>query len=304
MAYTFLQLETLIRRAPLGLRFLDLARGLPVSDGLSVAAWPIGAPSLRRWATASPLSGIYGFRGLPGLRRYEDGEAPASDWCPSPAAGGTPSPDELVELSQLKALVTANADGSTANFAVTVEDRLGRFLPQLLLMCLPKEQLVEVPLFSAPARPPLPGAGLVRGELWDRPADAPARWALVTVSPDANTSYVTVADGRGMFALFVPYASALPALSNGQGSAALDQLTWPLSIQVLYQPSKQRRLADVSHPDAPPDVRSILEQAAATMRDGAAADAPVATISRPISFGADLIVKTGGQSRLLVEPAA
>jgi len=304
MPPTFMELEKLTRRAPLGMRFLDLARGLPVSDGLGVAAWPLGGPRLLRWAAASPLSGVYGFRALPGLRPYEEGQAPAANWCPDPAEGGTPSADELHKLNQLQALVTANANGTTANFAVTVEDRLGRFLPQTLLMCLPKEHLVEVPLFSAPARPVLPGAGLVRGELWDRPAGAPARWALVTASPSANTTYVTVADGRGMFALFMPYASALPALKNGQGSGTLDQLTWPLSIQVLYQPSKQRRLADIDDPDAPPDIRSILEQAAAKLRDDSATDGPKPKISRPIRFGADLIVKTGGQARLLVEPAA
>jgi hypothetical protein len=114
---------------------------------------------------------------------------------------------------------------------------------------------------------------------------------------------VTVADERGMFALFMPYASALPALNNGQGSGALDQLTWPLSIQVLYQPAKQRRLAELSDPADPPDIRSILEQAPATLRDASAIAAPVGMISRPIGFGTDLIIKTGGESGLLVEPA-
>ncbi|MCU0495299.1 MAG: hypothetical protein MUD01_27235 [Chloroflexaceae bacterium] len=300
----FVQLETLIRRAPLGLRFLDLARGTPVTNGLKVAAWPIGAPLLRQVASRSPLSGIYGFRNLSGLRRYAHGEAPASEWCAAPADGGTLVGDETPTLEELQALVSANTNGSNANFALAVGDTGGRFLPQVLLLCLPKEQLVEVPLFSAPSRPPLPGAGLVRGEAWNRPANQPARWALITISPPGGATYVAVTDGRGMFTAFLPYASPLPPLNNGQGSGALDQLTWPLTIRVLYQPSQQRPLADLAgDPDAPPDTRSVLEQAAATMRDGSAAGAAVASITRAIRFGSELVVTTGGESRLLVEPA-
>jgi hypothetical protein len=145
---------------------------------------------------------------------------------------------------------------------------------------------------------------VVRGELWDRPADGPARWALVTVRPvNTSTTYVAVADGRGMFTLFLPYASPLPPLNNGQGSAPLDQLTWPLRIRVLYQPSQQRRLADLDDDRAPPDTRSILEQAAAMMRNSGAAEDPVAAMTRPIRFGRELVVKTGGEARLLIEPA-
>ncbi len=119
-------LESIVRRAPLGLRFQDLARGLDVTEGLAVSAWPIGSLPPGVTAERSPLSGIYGFRALSGLRDYAIGLRPASDWC-VPAEAGVP------------------------NFVVQVEDRRQRFLPQAMRLCLPRERVVTVPLFSAGA---------------------------------------------------------------------------------------------------------------------------------------------------------
>src|SRR4029079_10305955 len=127
---------SVVRRAPLGLRFLDLARGLAVTDGLSVVAYPVGGANLRRSALRSPVSGVYGFRSLPGLRLYEQNLAPATDWCPTPTDGGTPGGDALHDLAPIKSLVEANENGTAANFVVEVADQHGRFLPQALQMCL------------------------------------------------------------------------------------------------------------------------------------------------------------------------
>src|SRR5581483_10449291 len=103
----FFQLEKVIGRAPLGIRFLDLVRGVSVNDGLVVMAWSPGstaATASRLTAIRSPLSGIYGFHTLPGLRRFEVGEAPASLWCGSPPAGSPPesTAEELSDLGTLR----------------------------------------------------------------------------------------------------------------------------------------------------------------------------------------------------------
>ncbi|MCS6844227.1 MAG: hypothetical protein NZ528_07890 [Caldilineales bacterium] len=271
-------LETVLRRAPLGLRFVDLARAAYVTDGLEVAAWAMGGGKPGRPAVRSPLSGVYGFRTLPGLRPYEVGERPAGDWCPS-------------------------ADAAP-NFVVYVEDRLGRFLPQVLSLCLPREHLVEVPLFSAPARAPLPGMAVVRGELWDRAGQRPAGWAMVTASVAEGASYVAIADARGMFVLFVPYASALPPLSGSPppSSGGVDQLAWPVVVRVFYQPAQQEVVPGANLPH----IRSILEQDRAEVYDTAAVHGP--SITRTLRFGQDLVVTTEGlapphRSRLLVEAA-
>lgn len=278
------RLESIVRRAPLGLRFLDLTRGMPVTDGIEVRAWPVAGTGPGFPAVRSPLSGIYGFRSLPGFRLFETGERPASDWC-DPAAGSPP--------------------GDTApNFVVSVEDRHQRFLPQALRLCLPRERLMEVPLFSAPARAPLPGLAVLRGELWDRTNARPAGWAMVTASTDEAATYVGLADARGMVTLFVPYASALPPLQGSppHGSGDVDQLTWPLVIQVFYQPAQQQAVPGLDWPET----RSVLEQDRAEVYDTAMVHGP--SITRSLRFGQDLVIATEGlgpphPSRLLVDPA-
>jgi hypothetical protein len=231
----------------------------------------------------SPLSGIYGFRSLPGLRPFETGDRPASDWCDP--AGDSPPGD------------------TAANFVVTVEDRRQRFLPQALHLCLPRERLMEVPLFSAPARAPLPGLAVLHGELWDRAHARPAAWAMITASTAAAT-YVGLADARGMATLFVPYASTLPPLQGSppQGSGDVDQLSWPLVIQVFYQPAQQQPVPGLDWPET----RSILEQHRAAVYDTPLNHGP--SITRSLRFGQDLVISTEGldpphQSRLLVDPA-
>jgi hypothetical protein len=300
----FFKLETVTRRAPLGLRFLDLVRGVTVNDGLMVTAWPAGATEPKLTALRSPLSGTYGFRNLPGLRRFEMDERPASDWCGSPPVGsppvGLPTAEELTDLTTLRGLLIADESPPRANFIVYVADRLERYLPQTLVMCLPKERLIEVPLFSSPARLAPAGFGVVRGQLARQQDANPAAWALVTVSPDNNiTNFVAITDARGMFIVFVPYASALPPLvgSPPHGSGSIDQLTWQLTMRVFYQPSKQRFVPDL----APPDILSILEQGGAEVYDQLGTHSSI--LVRPLRFGADLVVTTVYQSQLLVDPA-
>lgn len=300
----FVLLEKRTRRAPLGLRFLDLSRAIAVTDGLTVTAWHTGTSGPQQMAIRSPLTGIYGFRSLPGLRAFEMAERPASDWCGSPPALSPPEllPQQLTDLNTLEGLLSSEENGATANYIIYVEDQMERFLPQVLSMCLPKEQLVEVPLFSAPARQPIVGFGVVRGELVERgtvPAK-PASWAMVTISPDDNvTTYVAVADARGMFTTFLPHASVLPPLQGSppQGSGTINQISWQLTIQVFYQPSQQAFVPGI----VPPDTLSILEQERANVydQDGIRASSLV----RALSLGDDVVVATNGYSQLLVDPA-
>ncbi len=307
-------LESILLRAPLGVRFIDLSRGVPVTDGLVVTARPleivvgevvsVGRPML---ALRSPVSGIYGFRTLPGLEPYVRGEREASAWCGggSPFEGFEPTPEELLELGTLRRLVGAEALTPAANFVVRVEDQAGRFLPQVLLLCLPREQLLEVPLFSSPARPVPSGLAAVRGQVAERDpsgqAGAAAGWALVTASTDGVT-YAALADARGMFALFLPYAATLPPLAGSppHGALPFDQLTWPISVQVFYEPAHQRRVPGLD-PRDPPDVRSILEQRSARVYD--TPTQPGSSVVRPLRLGRELVVATDQRSELLIDAA-
>jgi hypothetical protein len=191
---------------------------------------------------------------------------------------------------------------------VTVEDNARRFLPQVLLMCLPKERLVEAPLFSSPARPTPPGQAVLRGQVWDRAADAPAAWALVTARAENGSdapAYAGLTDARGLFALFMPYASPLPPLTGSppHGTLAIDELAWSLTIELLYEPARQRRVTGPTG-SLPPDIRSIIYQRPAFVYDRVGASA--VTLTRSLRFGQELIVLTEDlvppqQGRLLVD---
>ncbi len=267
----FLSLETVIRRAPLGLRFVDIAREAPVTGGLIVTAWPVGAlTTAGQRANQSPMSGNYGFRSLPGLREYEVDQRPATDWCPTPDNGD-----------------------DDANFVVAVEDREGRFLPQTLLLCLPKERVLEVLLFSAPGRTPLPGMAAIRGEVWERAANRPASWAMITATVGGDKTYVAIADARGMFALYIPYAvrvSLSPPLN-----APVDQLKWPVEFKVFYQPGSQQIVPGL----VAPNTRSILNQASARVYRRLGNPARP-NVTRDLRFGVDLVLATQNESRLWV----
>jgi len=211
------------------------------------------------------MSGNYGFRSLPGLRDYELNLLPASHWCPG--------------------------NGETnANFAIRIEDVQRRFLPQVLRLCLPKEDVLEVPLFSSPARPPSPGMAVIRGEVRERTADRPAAWAVLTATVNNDKAYVTVADERGMFMFLLPNAARIapgPSLTG-----PMDQYAWPVIIQVNYQPGGQELIPGLDVPH----IRSILNQGAVALFDTLAA--PAANITRSLHFGVELVVTTQDESRL------
>jgi hypothetical protein len=102
-----------------------------------------------------------------------------------------------------------------------------------------------------------------------------------------------------MFTLVIPFAGALPPLvgSPPGGAMEIGELSWPLTIQVYYQPAAQRSVAGAE----PPDVRSILEQSPAELYDTLGLHGP--SLVRELRFGQDLVVATQLEARLLVDPA-
>src|SRR5437773_1580626 len=100
MAVTDLAVRLILERTsvftPLGIRFWDPARNVPVTDDLVVTARPDGAfgrvtPAFRT------ASGVYAFEGLPGMYTVEHPDVP-----PEPPAGPpTPQPF-LIEVADLQ----------------------------------------------------------------------------------------------------------------------------------------------------------------------------------------------------------
>ncbi len=266
----FTLLEPIIKHAPLGMRFYDLAYSMNVTDGLNVTARPYGKPLPVLPAAHSPVSGIYGFYTLPGFRKYEfeNEKDPFTDFC---------------------------VDDSLPNWVISVEDTLGRFLPQVMPMCLPKKNLLVVPMYSNPARPSVAGYATVRGELWDETNNKPASWAVVSTQYTPGVVYSTVADGRGMFVLFLPY----PKPSNG---TLLTLQQWPLSFKIHYEPNAQRWLGqpepetltgetvEAAKQRTPPDSNTLLQQTEAGIFDIAAGANP--TLTSSLRYRTDLVLKT------------
>ena len=90
---------------PLGIRFWDLTQNLPITDGLAVNLRLMGSSAAALPAVLT-RSGVYAFFGLPGLYAAEH---------PGPAGNGPPR---------------------TFRYVVTVQDLLGRYLPEVLLYTL------------------------------------------------------------------------------------------------------------------------------------------------------------------------
>ncbi|GHO87632.1 hypothetical protein [Dictyobacter formicarum] len=291
-----LPLNTVSGGSALGLRFLDTVHGVSVNDGLVVTARRSGTDNPRQMASSSPLSGIYSFHTLSRLIQNIDtgqGSVPAE---PPSTSQGLAIPD-VGNIEQLRSLLQTYADPATgSNLIISVEDQSGRFLPQVILVSLPRPQLMVIPLFSNPARTPSAALGIVRGELVLHNTQQSGKWALITVTLGTHT-FAGVADARGMFTLFVSYSGALPP-SVGASQNTTEPLSWPVTINIYCEPDKQTPVSQLE----PPDLLSIIKQGSANIYDGA--NPPSSTITRTMKFGEDLILKTDPlQPQLFIDPA-
>jgi hypothetical protein len=187
-----------------------------VNDALLVQAWrfdPATPQPARQtvWAEKSKTSSIYGFRSLPGLERYQLGD---------------------------------DVTPGSFSYIVRVEDRYGRYLPQMRRFDLPLADLAvqTVPLYPAPSHTAPTGYATLVGELLRTTAPPTltvieaAQWARVVISVPADSpgdpplEYAGFADARGMFAVMVPY----PLIPS---SVDLVDATWNVTLAVHHAPS-------------------------------------------------------------------
>jgi hypothetical protein len=262
-------LETLVRFTPLGVRFWDAASDLPILDPLEVRAWRDDANFAPVTAVRS-ASGAYAFHDLPGMR---DVEFPRPD---VPATGAT--------------------------FIITVIDQRREFLPTAFGVDLPLAARGLFPpggrafLFPSPGRTVAAGLAVVRADLWDSEANAPASWAVLDVLA-AGSHHLGIADARGsVLVLFpVPPIDSLSAGSPpGSGQVPLSQVVWAVSARVRYQPSRVRFPLQTRAPlpwAEVPNVRSVLEEQNFGSVEPVAGT-PASAVNAQMRFGEPLVLRS------------
>lgn len=289
-------LEELTWVAPFGVRFWDVTAMAPAGAGLTVVAYPDAFPGLRCTADVN-RTGVYFFHGLPGMRRFENGDGDEDFWAAHPPS---------------------------IPFTVEVSDAQDRYLPYQFSVLLPAHGLYGLvgspllpsltpdatwlPVFSAPSRA-LPGpSAVVRAQLKDDAAKLPAAWALMTAQVAGSLMMTALADDRGVVSLTLPYPEPRNspfASPLGPGSLKLSDQTWPLTVSVFYTPQIASPLS--SDDFVLSDLERILGQRAATAWQDTAHSATASNFT--LQFGKDLVLRSldSGTGRdlpvLLITPA-
>jgi hypothetical protein len=279
-------LERLSTFTPLGLRFWDLDFARAVTDGMAGLAWPVGAPHGPVVAAVPTFSGALAFHGLPGLRRLE-AEGPGG---PHPS----PLPRFVVEVADTKRRY--------APAAFTVELPLPYSGPYVGPV-MPSPPPPGFLLFSGPDRQRDAALAVVSGELALAATGAPAAWAVVTVTDPDGTAWHGIADAAGRFKVVLPWPTldeVVPGSPPSGAASALARRTWPITVSVQAAASPLLALTA----GGLPDYVQVLTQPVALIwpdrPDASPPPAPVAALAFSLSYGATLVLRSGGLSRLLV----
>jgi hypothetical protein len=232
-------LEKVIRPAPIGLRFLDVATGQIVSNGLRVTA-TLSAPRQCPVALSVNRSGVWYAPRLAGLNDVPDFQAqpkktyhieaidafgrylPMTVELDFPASGIANWPDwGSLPLDAIAPLVTF--DTSTPPRPIVCRDAL--------------------PLFASPVRTVPPAMAEIRCQLARTDTGEPAAWALITASHKGKVCGIGQADNQGAVALFFPWPGRPRA-----GLPAIADFKWELKFQAYWSsldPNVVPMMADV-----------------------------------------------------------
>ena len=280
--------EILTRTALLGVRFWDGVTGHAVTDGLTLTDVASG-----RAATASP-GGVFVLHDLPGLGASARGAGDGAFWATPPARR-----ELVLELRD------SRAQFGSFRFDADAPHR-GLFVEACPGASPPDGAVGPVPLYSSASRIAPAGIAAVRADLWDAAADAPAAWAVLEVSGSGGLAGrgIAGADGRCVVLFAYPEPDSQLASPPGVGSGLAAQ-TWSLSVTVRYAPAGVGALTADPSPAAnrnpAPDLCAVLGQATATALAFASPPTPLG--AQALTFGAELVLRSAGQSVLLVLPA-
>jgi hypothetical protein len=270
-------LETVTRTAPFGVRFWDPVTGRTVVDGLVLTETASGTEAIAN------RDGVFVFHDLPGLRASAFAEGDARFWS-SPPAWSVPT----FELQ--------DRTGSFVpfTFAAPVPAR-GLFAENLGPVSSPPDgAAAAVPLFSAPTRLVPGGTAVVRAQLRNTATRGDAAAAVVEVTVPGGATHRGIADSRGRVAVLFSYPEPPPTVAHAAGHALASQ-TWQLTVGVrCARPGSPP-------PSLPPDLVDALSQPLARVA-ASGTNPPAAQMVATLSFGVELVLRTPGQSELLVLP--
>jgi hypothetical protein len=307
MSASVVVLERVIRFAPFGVWFWDVATRTPAPPGLEVLHRPGHAATTIR-ATQN-RSGVFVLYGLPGLGAVERGEgqdqSPPSP--PSPPSAGryrieATDPDGRFLPVAFDADLPAPSRG-----LFDPECGLGDTVPWLPVPgsppgSPPSPAVPQVPLFSAPSRPVPAGMAVLRAQLELASSSPPAAsgraasWALLEVRLEGRPFGVGAADGNGLATVVFPWPEppALDLSPLAPGTARLSDQTWTLGIGAYFGHTP------VTGPTGIPDLCALLDQPPATLLADASGT-PLSTVQ--LRYGRELVVRTWSQSTLLLVPS-
>ncbi|HEX8127974.1 MAG TPA: hypothetical protein VF527_02655 [Pyrinomonadaceae bacterium] len=289
-------LERLTLVAPLGLRFHDAATGERVGGGLTVTVYPANN-SARRVEAFVNRSGTYVLHHAPGLREFEQGAGDDEFWqnLPPPQAFVVEVVDEERRFQPFRFEAELPAPRGLFNWLSPLEPSP------------PADAARSIPLYSAPARPLGSGMAVVRADLWNAQANAPAAWAVVEARLDGQLHARGLSDGRGSIALIFPYpkptdsplSSPLSSPPVNKNVPLLEQ-TWELTLNAGYAPTD---LSAAAKPAPLPDLRAALDQLnapPAVLWADLGAQVELAGVT--LKYGQELILKS--QDSITVSPPA
>jgi hypothetical protein len=281
----------------LGIRFWDLVQDVQIGDDdLVVTAWPENGHGHPIKAFRTP-SGIYAFRGLPGLHGLE-----------------YPGPND------------SEGEQNPKHFVVKAEDDQNRFLPVIFAVEVPTPKkgfldrkleldsssppsFIRPPglLFSAPTRLVPPGIGVIRAQLKEYPTKEypggrDAAHAVMEVEVKGKRWY-GLSDERGSVVILFPYPTPENSSPPQSTVIPLYRRKWKVTIRVYYQPAKLVYVLDedLRHKGfidrELPQLQSIFNQSPANIWTGMpgspTAEPSVSGFSAELTYGKELVLKTG-----------
>lgn len=287
-------LERVVRPAPIGLRFRDVATGVFVGEGLRVTVTSARNPARRATLDVNG-SGVWYAHRFPGFSDAVLASTPDWDTLQQPC---------LVE----------------------VDDPSGRFLPLRVEIDLPHRGLVDwpgwsslpqdllaplannesppaispeaLPLFSSAARSAPAPLAEMRCQLL-RDDGGPAAWALLTASHAGTVRAIGQADGEGRAVLFFAYPER-PRPSLATSPPAITDFRWSIELAAYWN--------DLD-PARPPEFADLMAQLDHPRTLYASTVSPPEPLpSQLLSFGRSLVLRTDstpdGPSSCLVMAAS